>query len=143
MKYYELYPEVAGTITEDCIDDAVARPIKISKMNYEFDGWLGDDLITEAGHFIVTKKLAEALRQSTLSGFNLDKATISKSAKFEEIYPNRILPVFKWLKINAHFKKDDFWFSKERMMLQVSAKGYDVLKDFQIANCDVEEIEEC
>lgn len=142
MKYYKLYPEVAGTITEDCIDDVVARPVKISKMNYEFNSWLGDDLITEAGHFIVTEKLSEALMQSMLSGFNLDKATISKSEQFEEIYPYRRLPVFKWLKIDGDSKKDDFWFSKENMMLHVSAKAYNFLTNFQIVNCDVEEIEE-
>ncbi|WP_027386024.1 hypothetical protein [Chryseobacterium gregarium] len=142
MKYYQLYPEVAGTLTEDCIDDAVARPVKISKMNYEFDGWLGDDLVTEAGHFIVAEKLAEALMQSMLSGFNLGKATTSKSEQFEEMYPDRILPVFKWLRINGESKQDDFWFSKESMMLYVSEKAYDVLKDFQLANCDLEVIEE-
>lgn len=142
MKCYKLYPEVAGTITENCLDDVVARPIKISKMNYEFDGWQGDDLITEAGHFIVTEKLAEALRQSMLSGFDLDKATTSKSEQFKDMYPNRLLPVFKWLIINGESEKDDFWFSKESMMLYVSEKAYDVLKDFQLANCDVEEIEE-
>ncbi|MET4084211.1 hypothetical protein ABIB40_004185 [Pedobacter sp. UYP30] len=140
MKYYELYPEVAGTIIDDCIVDVTTRPIKISSMCYEFDGWLGDDLITEAAHFIVTDKLADALIKSQLNGFQLDTATVSKSEHFEEIYPDRSLPVFKWLKVNGIPMKDDFWFSIENMMLNVSVDAYNVLKNFQISNCDVEEI---
>jgi hypothetical protein len=139
MKYYEIYPEVAGKIHEDCIIDVAARPIKISGMHYEFDGWLGDDLLTEAGYFILSEQLGKAMESAKLTGYEILDCKVSKSNQFKDIYPSRILPIFKWLKINGDFPKDDFWFSKETMMLNVSEDVLNVLNQFQISNCEIEE----
>ena len=54
------------------------------------------------------------------------------------MYPNKALPVFKWLNITGEFPKDDFWFSKNTMMLNVSEGVLTVIKQFQISNCDIE-----
>lgn len=45
--------------------------------------------------------------------YQLYPEVTSKSEQFEEMYPDRILPVFKWLRINGECKKDDFWFLKK------------------------------
>lgn len=137
MKYYELYPEVAGSIHEDVLIDVKTRPVSISAMHYEFDGWLGDDLLTASGYFIVTEALSHALGQAELTGFDLYTCEVSKSEQFEEMHPNRPLPVFKWLAIKGGFPADDFWFSKETAMLNVSEAALNVLQKFKIDNCDV------
>jgi hypothetical protein len=140
MKIYELYPEVAGSIDESVIVNVASRPITISSMHYELDGWLGDDLLTEAGYFLVTESLATGLVNTELSGFTVKDAIVTKSERFEEMYPDRTLPEFKWLIIEGQSNVDDFWFSKAAMKLNVTERGLSFLKKYQIANCDIEEI---
>jgi len=138
MKYYDLYPEVAGSIHKDVLIDVTIRPIVINAMHYEFDGWLGDDLLTASGYFIVSEALSDALEAAQLSGFELYNCQVSKTGQFEELYPNRSLPVFRWLLIKGQYAIDDFWFSTETMMLNVSERALQVLQQFKIDNCDIE-----
>jgi hypothetical protein len=139
MKYYELYPEVAGSIHEDVLVDVSTRPITISAMHYEIDGWLGDDLLTASGYFIATVALCNALAGAQLTGFEVCDCEVYTSDQFEEVYPDRTLPVFKWLAIRELYPSADLWFSKETMMLNVSGAALNVLQKFKIDNCDIKE----
>ena len=55
MKYYILEPEVAGGFGENTIMDPTSRPPRVTRFHYEFDGWLGDELLETVACFIATK----------------------------------------------------------------------------------------
>ena len=45
MTYYHLEPEVAGGIGERTVLDRSGPRLRATSLHYEFDGWLGDDLL--------------------------------------------------------------------------------------------------
>ncbi|WP_453985035.1 hypothetical protein [Brevibacterium casei] len=85
MTAHTLSPEATGTVgpgakwTNDCNGaDTQSDPLRC-----EFAGWLGDDLVSVAPDFIVSGTLADALRASDLTGFELRAdPVITKSSEF-------------------------------------------------------------
>lgn len=136
MTYYHLEPEVAGGIGERTVLDRSGPRLKATSLHYEFDGWLGDDLL--AGHpaFIATARLAEAIKQSKLSGVTPSRMETSRSITFETIYPGRQLPQFVWLKIGGKPGVDDFGLAGNGKLI-VSGKALVVLKSFNLNHCDI------
>jgi hypothetical protein len=47
------------------------KPEVVTHLHYEFEGWLGDDLLTTFPEFIVTERLAAALEASKPTGLRL------------------------------------------------------------------------
>jgi len=156
MLFYMLEPEVAGEIGENTVyanfeevKNKGVQPI-ISKLHFEFSGWLGDDIIESTPCFIVTEKLKTYIEKSELTGFEFQNVEISLSDEFIEFYPDRELPDFFRLiptgKIKvengvcSEWSGDDFNFS-DKSYLVVSNKAFSILKKFNIENCDVYEIE--
>ena len=69
--YYFIEPEVAGGWGGNTIADTSVHPPKISKLHYQFDGWLGDDLLESFPCFIVSESLkheSEVLLRGIRSG---------------------------------------------------------------------------
>lgn len=78
MKYYLLYPEVAGEIGEQ--SDIVYETGKIKKVNfleYVFSGWQGDELLTTHPCFIVSESLARDIKTEKLFGIEFTNVKIS------------------------------------------------------------------
>jgi len=50
-------PEVAGRLGEKTVLIATSHPPITERLNYEFDGWLGDDLLEPFLCYIVTESL--------------------------------------------------------------------------------------
>jgi len=138
MPYYALEPEVAGHLGDHAVVDRSVHPPVVERLHYEFDGWLGDDLLESFPCFIVTKALRERLTQSGLSGCQFEDAEVSKSDLFEEIHPDRELPEFAWLKVLGRAGVDDFGLSPDHRLV-VSQRALDALKSFKLDNCDTEE----
>jgi hypothetical protein len=138
MTYYALEPEVAGHLGDRSVVDRSVHPPVVKRLHYEFDGWLGDDLLESFPSFIVTKSLCERLVQSGLRGCQFDHAEVSKSDLFEEIHPDRELPEFAWLKIVGRAGVDDFGLSPDHRLV-VSQRALDILKSLKLDNCDTEE----
>jgi hypothetical protein len=138
MTYYLLEPEVAGSILgENSMVDVSVRPPRVSHLDYEFNGWPDDDLITSLAHYIVTTRLKDALVALTPTGCEFAPVEISKSEQFEEMYPEQELPEFAWLKINGQAGVDDFGMSDDHRLV-VSKRILHCLKQFKINNCDTE-----
>src|SRR5438270_3987190 len=135
MTYYHLEPEVAGGIGERTVLDRSGPRLRATSLHYEFDGWLGDDLL--AGHpaFIATRRLAEEIKLSKLTGVTPSRVETSRSITFETIYPGRQLPEFVWLKIGGKPGVDDFGLADGKLI--VSAKALAVLKSFNLNHCDI------
>ena len=138
IMFYCLEPEVSGHIGDSAIIDYSVHPPIVSQLHYEFDGWLGDDLIEAFPCYLVSQRLKEALDASNFTGFKFDEVKISKSSEFLELYQERCLPKFYWFKIIGIIDKDDVSLSKNYQLI-VSQKFLDFLKKYQIKNADIEE----
>jgi hypothetical protein len=108
MKFFYFEPEVAGGIGPKSDMDNSVWPPRIRKLQYVFDGWLGDAILESFPCFIVTDVAAKALLREGLTGFELDDVEVSVSELFRELYPGQELPVFRWLKITGEPGVDDF-----------------------------------
>lgn len=98
MKYYILMPEVAAMgLGKNTIMDRTVHPPIVSYLHYDFDVWLGDDLLEAFPCFIVTEGLAETIRNANLSGVEFHQVEISTSEQFKEMYGAREIPPFVWL----------------------------------------------
>lgn len=87
---------------------------------------------------MVTEHLARSLEISCLTGFELDEVTISKSPEFEEMYPGRTLPGFRWLRVTAVQPADaDFRLTSD-LRLEVSDAALALLRKAQIVHAEAQ-----
>jgi hypothetical protein len=127
MKYYQIEPEVAGGWGKNTVfTQPPGKPWVVHKLHYEFDGWLGDELLTSAPCFIGTERLALEIQGQRLTGVRFDKAEITTSDQFRELYPDQGLPKFVWLRIEGSPRQNDFWMTSD-LDLIVSERALDVL----------------
>ncbi len=109
-KFLDIHPEVAGHVGESTIyDHSKEYPPRLSNLEYEFDDWFGDAIVESFPCFIVTEQLAEALRESKMTGFVFDTVFVTKSPEFDDLYHDKTgpLPNFEWLKIEGVPYRDD------------------------------------
>ncbi len=97
MKYFKLEAEVAGGWGSRTLADVSVHPPTVQHLDFEFAGWSGDDILATFPCYIVTGTLADRLRASDLSGWRLLDVEISRSAEFDELYPDLELPQFERL----------------------------------------------
>ncbi len=137
-EFYKLFPEVPGQLGEKTQMDTTSDPPTVRYLHFIFDGWLGDDLIECFPCYLITTTFLKRLLMENLSGFDIEAVEIGYSEVFKELYPNRKLPEFKWLKINGQIGND--FFLRDKCLI-VSKK---VLKIFEengnIRNCEIEKI---
>ena len=62
---------------------------RVAFLDEQFDGWLGDQLITSHPAFAATPTSAQRLEATSLSGFELQDMVTSRGPEFEELYPGR------------------------------------------------------
>ncbi|TPM38120.1 hypothetical protein [Mesorhizobium sp. B2-3-4] len=137
MKYFYLEPEVSGGPGENTIMDVTVHPPLVSRLHYEFDGWLGDGIVTSFPCYLVTKDVKEKILESDFSGVTFDDVEVTTSELFEEMQPNQKLPAFVWLKVNGDAGDDDFGIAKDYRLV-VSERVLDALKSFGISNALIE-----
>lgn len=133
MKYFYVEPEVAGGLGKNTIMDRNVHPPLVSKLHYEFDGWLGDVLLESFPSFIITEGAREKLKEHGISGASFDIAEVSRSGQFDELNPHRDLPRFDWLKVEGEAGRDDFGIACDGRLV-VSERALELLKDLGISN---------
>lgn len=101
MEMYKMTPEVAGglgprTIISniDQIRNGAETIPNVSHLHYEFEDWLGDDLLESTPCFLVTDRLSQALITHQISGCKFEDAEISVSELFEQLNGKKELPKF-------------------------------------------------
>src|SRR5262245_38678940 len=108
MKFFVLDPEVAGGWGAGTkFTRTPGKPVVVHELHYEFDGWLGDELLQTSPVFIVTRRLADRLQAANLTGFELKPVEISTSELFHDIHGDRQLPEFAWIHIVGKKAQDD------------------------------------
>lgn len=84
MSHHTLEPEATGTVGPgaEWTRDASGSRTQADPLRCEFAGWLGDELVGVHPDFVVAGSLADALRASDLTGFELREAIVTKSPEF-------------------------------------------------------------
>lgn len=139
--FYLLYPEVAGGKGPHTRMDTSTHPPVVEHLEYRFEAYDGEALVTTFPCFIVTQTLAKCLEESSLHGYLLGEVEVSRSAEMEELYPTVELPEFRLLTINGVPTVDDFGLLYSQDLI-VSEAALDILQDGFLVNCIVEDYEE-
>ena len=122
--YWHISFEVAGELADGTEMDTSVHPPRVTRLHHRFEGWLGDDIIECFPCYLVTERVAKVLEGSGLSGFELDDAETSKSPEFDEMYPGRQLPKFRWLKVTATQPSEtDFRLTQDNRLELASTLG--------------------
>lgn len=138
--YRIIEPEVAGGFGANTKMNTKVHPPIVETLDYEFDGWLGDDFLETFPCFIVSEKLKNQLISEKLTGIKFDNVIISKSDNFEKLLPKIELPNFFWMKVDGKPNKDDFFIGAD-FRLVISENAYGVLKLFCIKHALIEDYE--
>jgi hypothetical protein len=131
-------PEVAGGMGEETHLDTSVHPPVVFQLHYEFQGWLGNDILEMFPCYIVTENLKAAIFQTHLTGVNFDNVKISTSYEFNQLYPETVLPGFSWMKIFGKAGEDDFGIS-DKFRLVISEKAYHLLSLFNISAANIQD----
>ena len=92
--YRLIEPEVAGGLGKETILSNDTHPPVVEKLNYEFSGWLGDDILESFPCYIVSERLKNKIDNNNLSGLKFDDVIVTKSEVFKQLYPDKKLPNF-------------------------------------------------
>jgi hypothetical protein len=138
MRFFTLQPEVAGGLGAKTVMDTTVHPPLVSVLEYEFDGWLGDDILESFPCYIITERLKNLLEESLFTGYIFDNVIISTSETFDELYPETNLPEFHWLKIEGEAGIEDIGFSESNHLI-VSESFLKVLLQVNLKHCLTEE----
>jgi hypothetical protein len=122
-------PEVAGELGAGSEIDTSAHPPTIHRLEYEFHGWTGDDIVTSFPVFLITVELKKAITNAKLTGATFDSVKITKSDEFRDAYPKLELPEFAWLRPIGQAGSDDIGYTNHTFLV-FSARTMAVLAKF-------------
>lgn len=137
MEYAYIEPEVSGGLGDRTIMDRTIHPPVINKLHYEMEGWLGDAILETFPVFIVTEEAKQGLLMSGLTGMVFDEVDVTTTDTFRELYPDREIPLFAWLKPEGKAGSADFGTASDGRLV-VSDRALDVLRRFGVENALVE-----
>jgi len=115
--YYYIEPEVAGGLGCNTMMDRSSHPPIVSRLHYKFDGWLDDELLETFPCYIITKRLWKVIQDEEFTGVESAPVEISLSEVFQELYPNRKVPDFVWLKVSGKAGIDDFGITSDNRLV--------------------------
>jgi hypothetical protein len=136
--YWRISFEVAGGLAEGTEMDTSVHPPQVFRLHHRFDGWLGDEIIECFPCYLVTERVAKMLDGSGLSGFELDDVETSKSPEFDEMYPGRQLPRFRWLKITTTEPNETDFRLTQDARLELSDAALALLRHARLDQANIE-----
>lgn len=137
MTNYLLEPEVAAGLGPRSEMERSDGRLVVTRLNYEFEDWLGDDLLGTFPCYMVTERLRDGLAASELTGFRFADVEVTVSGEFREWHPEP-LPRFAWLQVVGVAGQDDMWTTDEGR-LYVNDRALAQLRTFSLDNCLVHE----
>jgi hypothetical protein len=123
---YIFEPEVPGGLGQRTQMDCSVHPPRVHSLHFVFDGWLGDQIVESFPCYLVSSELAFSLARAGLTGCNLAEADVETSDQFKEMYPELILPPFKWLQIVGKPAESDLYITSDNR-LAGSQKALDLI----------------
>ncbi|MCX7006003.1 MAG: hypothetical protein NTY53_01915 [Kiritimatiellaeota bacterium] len=140
MKFYSIEPEVAGGWGKNTVfTRSPGGSSVVHRLHYEFDGWLGDELLESTPCFIVSESMAREITQAHFTGAHFDEVEITTSQEFQELCPNRQLPKFVWLKVDGQAGRDDFGIGSDGRLV-VSGRVLAALRSIKISHALITEV---
>jgi hypothetical protein len=133
FNFHIVEPEVSGGFGEHSVIDRSTGKMIVQKLHYQFDGWLGDELLESAPCYIASERLAHEVQRAQLTGVRFDEVEVTTSDQFKELYPDRQLPKFVWFKVEGIAGRDDFGIASG-LRLVVSERALELLKRIGISN---------
>ncbi|MGQ0846271.1 MAG: hypothetical protein ACT4QF_19280 [Sporichthyaceae bacterium] len=142
MRIYILRPEVAGRLGENTVMDTSIHPPLVRKLHYVFAGWSGSDVVESFPVHLVSDKLARALLETQLSGFELAAVEVSKDEQFERFFPDEAstLPEWHWLRLTSADQSKDVW-RDDDAQLCLGERARRVFEAFNLNDCEIVELE--
>jgi hypothetical protein len=137
MQFYIVRPEVPGGLGENTVMDHSGDRVGVSHLEYEFEGWNGDELITAHPVFAATSALAARFVQAGLTGFRTRDMEVTRSEDFEQFYPDREIPPFTELVIDGTVGLDDFAIDSGNDLV-LSQRALDILNATNPVDTEVE-----
>ncbi|MCC7530741.1 MAG: hypothetical protein IT342_19615 [Candidatus Melainabacteria bacterium] len=144
MKFYALGTQAVGDFGSNTLrGDFEDRPPKVQRFHLEMDRWPKDDIVEALATYAVTERLANQLKQSSLTGFSLDEVEVTTSEAFEEwrhLHAGEVVPQFYWLKVHGKPGVDDFGLISGpcELPLIVSDRAMNLLKQCNLNVCEIE-----
>ena len=136
MKFYTLDPEVAGELGDNTEMNTSIHPPTVSKLHYELNAWLGDDLIQSFPCYLATERLKREIESASVVGVAFAPVEFSVSANFKERNLSKVIPGFTWLKITGCAGKDDFGIEADGRLV-VSERALKLIQDFNLNHCEI------
>ena len=140
MRYFCIEPEVAGGLGQRTLIDRRVHPPIVSQLHYELEGWLGDALLESFPAFIVTEQARCALTQAGVTGADFGTVDVTITDQFRELYPDRKLPNFAWLKVKGEAAQHDLGLSPDGRLV-ISQRALDIFNQVGISHAIVKSFE--
>ena len=135
MTSYELELDIAGSPGPGTLWGE--SPAEIRRLNYEFDGWLGDDLVASTPVTISTTRVRDAVVAGGLTGVEFADVLVTRSQEFEDVLGAEVeLPEWVWLRPVGTPGQDDAWAGRWNR-LTVSERMLMLLQQFNLNRCIV------
>lgn len=138
MKYYYIRPETAGGEGPRSIVDRSVHPPIVSFLEFEIEGWLGDELLAGFPCFIATLPLEAEIKANNLTGVRFLPVEITRSDYLDDRQPEVVLPPFVRLDPFGIAGHDDFGVAPD-LHLVISETALKVLQSRSLNHADVEE----
>jgi hypothetical protein len=89
--------------------------------------------LESSGCYIVTERMAREIERAQLTGVRFDEVEVTTSGEFDDLYPDRQLPKFVWLRVEGKPGDDDFGLA-QGVRLVVSDRALEVLRRIGMSN---------
>jgi hypothetical protein len=132
-------PEVAGGIGSKSETHRENGKLVVTRLNYEFIGWLGDAVLESTPCFVASEDARQMIEKAALSGVAFGDVEVTRSGMFDDLYGERELPQFHWMIIKGEPKADDFGIAND-LRLVVSKRALDILKCAGVNHAEIEAV---
>lgn len=140
MEYYWIEAEVAGYVGDRADYIGNREPSLLGTLYYEFEDWLGDDIVTTRDFWCITDRLAEALKASELTGWALNKVIVTESPDALEPMLDK-MPQWHRLVPNGMLGSDDFGL-RGTMNLAISERALALLRKYNLSHATLSSVSE-
>jgi uncharacterized repeat protein (TIGR02543 family) len=137
--FFYLEPEVAGGIGPNSELHRESGRLVVTRLNYQFDGWLGDALLETTPCFIVTDAARQGIDEAALTGVSFSDVEVTRSDLFTDLYGDKALPHFWWMIVKGKPKTDDFGMADD-LRLVASERALTVLRSVGLAHAEVQPV---
>lgn len=106
-RYYEIEPEVSGSLGPDTVYDRTVTPPTVTRLHYKVHDWLGDCIVTADPVFLIVPETAAKLQNAGFGRFRLADAQVTAHEQFHIFNPDGQPPELRWLLVEGEPGVDD------------------------------------